>query len=55
MRHLADVVVDDRDNVVGNTKLKALCGATGSNVLPAGTPSDGPDVCPQCLALAGRE
>jgi hypothetical protein len=55
MRHLADLVLDPKTGaVVGNTKLKALCGATGKSVLPKGTPtSEG--VCPRCLALSKNE
>lgn len=51
-RHLADVVLDGDGKVVGNTKLKALCGATGSNLLPKGTPVD-ETVCVECAKLAG--
>lgn len=55
MRHLTDVVIDSKTGgVIGNTQLRALCGASGSKLLPKGTAASTPDVCPRCLALAGK-
>jgi len=54
VRNLADLVVVD-GKVVGNTSLKALCGATGSRLLPKGLAmtGNGPkSICPTCAALA---